>query len=518
MKARRPAAPLGGRASAGRALLAGALLGLAFLAPALGWLAWFAFVPLLDVLDARLRARAPARVLFPAGYAFGFAWFAIGMHWIARLSDVAITVPWLRFPAWIAGAAYLALFPGLAAVVAGWLSRRSGFSLAVTFPLCFLTVEELRASGELGFPWFQPGYTQAGFAPLIQLASLGSVSLVTLWVLVLNVLLWRSLTARSRMRTAIGAALCFALPWLWGQRVLDAAPKEPGAVVALVQASIPAEMKWSGEHQDEILARFLRLSQQAADTLPRPVITIWPETATGSYLRQQLDQALQVGALAARTGVPVFSGYADFDRLPDGGTASFNAAGLFGVDGERTPRYAKRHLVPFGERMPFQRLIPAIGRIRLGQAEWSAGSEPVLFSSAAGPFSCLICFESIFPGLARQDVRRGARWLVNVTNDDWFGHSPALPQHAAMAQLRAVENHVPLARCANSGLTMVVDAYGRVRGKLPPFTERVLVAALGAPGPPTWFTRFGDWPGLFALLAILLMFFSPVPLGERWQR
>src|SRR5207249_10036416 len=137
--------------------------------------------------------------------------------------------------------------------------------------------------------------------------------------------------------------------------------------------------------------------------------------------------------------------------------------------------YAKRHLVPFGERMPFQRWLPALGRIDLGQAEWQAGTRPVLFPSAAGPFSCLVCFEAIFPDLARDDVRHGARWLVNITNDEWFGNGAALYQHAAMAVFRAVENHVPLARCANTGLTLIADANGRVRAKLPVFTPAVLV-------------------------------------------
>lgn len=517
------AAPLGGRASAGRAVLSGALLGAAFLDPALGWLSWFALVPLLDVLDARLRARAPARTLFRAGYGFGVAWFALGIHWIARLSDVAITVPWLRYPAWIAAALYLAVFPALAAMVAGWLSRRSGFSIAVTFPLAFLAAEELRASGELGFPWFQPGYAQAAFPPLLQMAALGGVTLVTAWVLLLNVLLWRSLTARSRMRSAFGALLCFLLPWLWGQRVLDAAPAAAGPQVALVQGNIPGAMKWSGEHQDEILARFLRLTAEGARRQPRPALAIWPETATGSYLRQQLDQALQVANLAARTGVPVFTGYADYERLPDGGVQSFNAAGIFGVRGETSERYAKRHLVPFGERMPFQGVLPFLGRIGLGQAEWTPGAAPVLFpADSAGAFSTLICFESIFPDLARGDVRRGARWLVNITNDEWFGRSAALPQHAAMAQFRAVENRVPLARCANTGITMLVDAWGRVRAKLPEFEEGVLVGPLEGLGvaarTPTWFSRFGDWPGVAAGLLVLLLAFSPVRLGERWER
>src|SRR5262249_20796492 len=139
------------------------------------------------------------------------------------------------------------------------------------------------------------------------------------------------------------------------------------------------------------------------------------------------------------------------------------------------------------------------------QAEWTPGKGTVLFPSAAGPFACLICFESIFPDLARDDVRRGAKWLVNITNDEWFGNGPALTPHAAMAPFPALENHGPRARCANTGLTFRVDAYGRVTKRLPVYTAATLVGALGAPGPTTWYTRLGDWPGMIAFALALLL-------------
>jgi len=491
------------RRGTGLALLSGALLGLAFLPAPLGFLAWFAFLPLLAALDSRVRAGASLRSLFALGYAFGLAFYLIGMHWIALLSPVAITVPWLKYPAWILAAAYLALFAGLATLLAGVLARR--VPLALVFPCAFLAIEELRASGELGFPWFQPGYTQHDYPRLIQMASLGSVSLVTLWLLSLNVLIWRALSGSSRWRAALGALLLLLLPWFWGQRVLDAAPKGEGPVVALVQGNIPGEIKWSGNHQGEILKTFLDLSQRAAAAEPRPALIVWPETATGSYLRKQLDQAIALSAFVSRTGVPVFSGYADYGVRADGRVHQYNAAGLFLPDGSVVPVYAKRHLVPFGERMPFEWLVPGLAGLQLGQAEWTPGDSTVHFPSAAGPFTCLVCFESIFPDLARGDVRSGGRWLVNITNDEWFGNSAALYQHAAMASFRAVENHVPLARCANTGLTMMIDAYGRVRSRAPVFQETVLAAALPASGPPTLFARVGDWPGAIAWIAIAVM-------------
>jgi len=475
----------------------------AFLPLPLGFLAWGAFVPLLVALDARLKT-ASGRSLFFLGYTGGFAFYLIGTHWIALLSDVAITVPWLKYPAWIAAAAYLALYTGLATWVAGALTRRARLPLAASFPFAFLAVEELRASGELGFPWFQPGYTQHAYAPLLQMASLGSVTLVTLWLLFLNVLLWRSVAGGARLSAPLGVALTLALPWAWGQRVLATAPREQGPVIGLIQGDIPGEIKWSGNHQGEILSGFLELSERAAAAAPPPTIVIWPETATGSYLRKQPDQAIQVAAFAARTRVSVFSGFADYAFDSTAKPRYFNAAGLFPPAGAPGTPYAKRHLVPFGERMPFQWLIPALGKIELGQAEWTPGDRPVLFPSAAGPFSCLVCFEAIFPDLARDDVRHGARWLVNITNDEWFGNSAALYQHAAMSVFRAVECRVPLARCANTGLTLVSDAYGRVVAQAPVFEPTVLVARLPRPGPPGGYLLLGDWPGLLSGVVVAL--------------
>jgi len=471
---------------------------------------------MLFALGAFVEGGAGARRLFALGYTFGFAFYVVGIHWIALLSDVAITAPWLKYPAWITAALYLALYSGLTTLAAGWLARRARVPLALTFPVALMVVEELRGSGELGFTWFQPGYTQHTYVPILQLASLGSVTLVTLWIALVNVLVWRAFGGDARLRAAMGALLALLLPWLWGGRVLAAAPRETGPVVALVQGNIAGEIKWSGQHQKQILETFLELSAQAARATPRPTLLIWPETATGSYMRKQPEQAIAIAHFVARDSVPILSGFADYGVGPDGRLRAYNAAGLFAPggsqriglleapDGERQI-YAKRHLVPFGERMPFQWLIPALGKIELGQAEWAPGRDPVLFPSEAGPFSTLVCFESIFPALARSDVRRGARWLVNITNDEWFGNGAALYQHAAMAVFRAAEHHVPLARCANTGLTVLVDGYGRITHRLPVFTPAVLSAPLATPGPRTHYTSIGDWPGLLCGIAFAVI-------------
>ena len=491
------------------AIASGLMLGAPFLFPVLAPLAWVAFLPLLAALEIRLESGARPRALFPLGYLCGLAAYLTGAYWLVLLSDVAITVPWLKYPGWLLCAGYLALYPALAVWLAGWVSRRSGVSLAVTFPCAWLTLEELRGAGEQGFTWFQPGYTQHVFLPVVQLASLGSVTLVTLWLLVLNTLAWRAWRPRSadrsRLRPALGAALLLAFPFAWGSASLRAAPPTPAdaPTLALVQPDIAGEIKWDGKHQPQILASVLGLSERAAAA--GPALIVWPETATGSYLFKQLDQTLAVSEFASRHHVPVFAGFPDYRVGSRGEILYENAAGMFMPDGTRTPTFAKIHLVPFGERMPFESFLPFMTRLQLGQAEWTPGERWMLFGAAGRRFGTLICFESIYPDHARRYARMGATWLVNITNDEWFGDSAALQQHAVMAIFRAVENHLPLARCANTGVTMMVDAFGRVTARTRTWTPDVVMARLGPAGLPTAYTRFGDWPGALAFAVLLLL-------------
>jgi apolipoprotein N-acyltransferase len=505
-----------GRSDLWLAAASGLLLGAAFLPVPLGWLAWTAFVPLLIALERRVAAGANKRQLFALGYAGGLAFFLTGIHWIALLSDVASTIKWIKYVAWICAGAYLAVYWGLAALLAGALARRSGVAARWAFVIALMLIEELRGAGELGFPWFQPGYTQAQL-PALQLAAYGSVTLVTLWVLALNASLLGALRRRSLTEPALAVAL-LVLPSLVG--VLAPKPAAPSGVshhsVALVQGNVPGEIKWAGDHQQQILDGFLALSDTAVARGPgAPMLVLWPETATGSYLRKSLDQSIAVAAWAHRNATPIFTGFADYSFGKDGKPQPWNAAGQWGADGSLSEIYAKRHLVPFGERIPFQWLIPALGKIDFGQAEWLPGTAPVLFPTAAGPFSTLICFESIFPELARGDVQQGARWLVVITNDEWFGNSAALYQHADMARFRAVENGVPLARVANTGLTELIDARGNVVARLPVFTPAVLRAELPPALPQTLYSRLGDWPGWLAAIAALAMALGLLRVPEK---
>ncbi len=446
------------------------------------------------------------------GYATGIVFYAAALHWIALLSKVAVTVPWIMYPAWVAAAAYLALYPALAGACAAWARRRLGLPIAIGWPLFWLAADGLRALGELGFPWLHLGYSQWNVLPVLQLAALSGVSAASLWVGALNALALALLVPRlpwtrgagapsPRATLALAAVLVVtaAAPFgVWGVRRPE--PTPDGTRVGLVQGNVPGAVKWSGKDEDATLDKFLALSQQAVARGARFVI--WPETATGAYLRQNPEQRLRLQDWVNAHEVAVLAGYPDYRFTGPRTYLSWNAAGVFWPNVGLGPQYAKMHLVPFGERMPFEHVFPWLGKIQLGQAEWTPGEDPTPLATPLGPAGVIVCFESIFADPARAEVRRGATWLVVITNDEWFGRSAALAQHASMSVFRAVENRLPLARCANTGLTFFVDPYGRVTRAPAIFTDAVAVEPLArAPGGPTPFTRWGDTVGGAILFA-----------------
>ncbi|MEP7027651.1 MAG: apolipoprotein N-acyltransferase [Candidatus Eisenbacteria bacterium] len=506
----RPSAP---RAWA-TALTSGVLLALAFPPIDLAPLAWIGLVPagLWLASEEHGRRRSP-REAWGLGYALGLVFFGIGLHWIAFLSKVAVTVSWIMYPAWFAAAAYLALYPALAAALAALARRRLGLPIAIGWPLFWLASEWLRAQGELGFPWLHLGYSQWNVLAVLQLATLSGVSGVSLFVAALNGLVLGALTlgGRARMACAAAALALVALPFAWyGPRIPPAHPAGPA--LGLIQGNVPGSVKWSGKHEDDVLAKFMVLSRQAIADGARFVI--WPETSTGSYLRQNLDQRMRLQDFVDSTEVAILTGYPDYRFTGPKTALSWNAAGVFWPHTGLGPQYAKMHLVPFGEKMPFEWLIPAIGRLDLGQAEWTPGADPSPLPTPFGPAGVLVCFESIFSDPARAEVLRGATWLVVLTNDEWFGKSGALAQHAEMSVFRAVEHRVPLARCANTGLTFLVDPWGRKTAAPPIFEDAVVVLPLPAPAHQrTPFTRLGDLAG--PLLAGIAGLVFALSLGRR---
>ena len=455
------------------------------------WAAWVALVPLL-VMARRVQLRMALRM----GFAAGFLFWLLSIRWLTHVTVAG----------WILLCAYCALFVLPAVWMANrWRGGAAGFAAAVTVTWC--GGEFVRGWIGGGFPWNSVGAGLATWLPAIQAAEYGGVWLVSGLAVFANALLaWAVAERRGWGPLALGA-LVVATVLGWG--AWKAQQLEPGQAptlrVALVQPSIPQDEKWVSTKIELIYARLRELTLKA-QTDPRLELVIWPETALPDDVRNSDPSYSLVWSLCTN-GTPILTGSLDTARLDSGELQYFNSAFIFDEDGRITGEYDKRHLVIFGEYIPFERWIPWRLQAALGMpASISSGERGSIFRAgrAQVPLALLICFEDILPYLARDDVRAGARVLVNITNDAWFDERVAPRQHMRNATLRAVENRVPLVRAANTGVSCVIEPSGRVSHQLADAAGRtwnpgVLWADVPVPddgAPLTFYARFGDMYGI----------------------
>ena len=232
---------------------------------------------------------------------------------------------------------------------------------------------------------------------------------------------------------------------------------------------------------------------------------MWAETAVPAYLRFDKPLLSWARTLVEDAGVWLYTGFPDADRGPGEKVRTYNSSGLFSPDGQIRDRYAKYHLLPIGESMPFTSVFPFLAKLDVGQAEWTPGDRPqpmtVTTDRGSFRFSGLICFESIFSHLARQSVQNGSQCLVVITNDGWFGESAGPRQHTLLARLRAVETGVPVIRCANNGISFICTADGQFLDRLDLGRRGIVRAEINPGDGRTMYVAYGAWP-LFGFLVI----------------
>ena len=473
-----------------------------------------AFTGLVWLMDG---AGTPSRA-FWTGWFFAFGHFVAGLHWIAN----ALLVDAEHF-AWAVPFAVLLLPAGLAifgglATFAAFRLWRPGVRRVLALALCWSAAEWLRGHVLTGFPWNVAGYAWADVAPLRQGAALGGI-----WTLGLLTLALAGLPATlgdengngyggrglARRLGPVGAGLFgLGLLALWGAARLPADPPsaegDPARpVVRIVQGNIDQRMKWSPEERAAIHSRYQELSRAPA---ARPLAAvIWPETATPYLLDSNPDNARAVAAAAPPGGV-LLTGAVRVRQGPGPeDIAAWNSLLALDGSGAVLGTYDKAHLVPFGEYLPLRPLLSRVGMDRLaaGAVDFSAGPGPrTLALGGLPPFAVLICYEAIFPASAFSDTR--PEWLLNVTNDAWFGDSDGPPQHLAMARMRAVEQGMPLVRAANTGISAIFDPFGREIGRIPLGRAGTLDATLPPPlQAPPLYAWAGDWIYLMVFLGML---------------
>jgi len=478
----------------GAALLAGALAALAM--PPLYWLP-LAVLGIAAFVWLWQTAPGPQSALL-RGWAWGIGHFAVGSYWIIE----AFFVPpadykLLGLPIVAGLAVLLGFFPGLAAGVARrlverWPALGGRYRRLILLALTWTAAEWLRGHLFSGYPWNPLGHVWAFATPLLQGAALFGaygLGMLTFLVLAAPAAGWRaSLTALA----VVGIA-GLAGEWAMAATAGDGAP---GALVRIVQPNVPQSEKWRPENRSRQLAQLVELSRRPG--FDRLAAVVWPETAS-PFVIEPGSPALQVMARAVPPGGYLLTGAARSTKRPEDGV--WNSLLVIDATGAILATYDKVHLVPLGEYIPFHRqLAPVSGFI--GRGSFEEGESRLTIGLPSLPaFSPVICYEVIFPAAVTGPGAR-PRWLLNVTNDAWFGLSSGPHQHLVSARLRAVEEGLPMIRAANTGISAVIDAYGRVVASLGMQQEGIIDHPIPSAREATPYSRWGD--GTLMILVVLL--------------
>ena len=466
---------------------------------------------LLTVVDSRSRQRS-LRQAFSGGFAFGCGYFGFALHWIGFAFLVDAKADLWMMPFAVGGlAAIFAIYWGVAFTAIEWGARR-GIQRWLLLPLILALVEGLRGYLFTGFPWAVPGLMADGMGGVLQFASIVGMPGLTLFVL-----LWGGLPAAlmlnrgSRNALILPGVLFLTLPavWVWGEARLVRHPADAnsGPLIRLVQPNIAQSDKWRSENAEKVFADLMALTTAAASTSELPAVVIWPESAL-SFLLDESTPALQDIASGLGEGQTLLTGAIRRQR-GSSGDDFFTSILTIDTNGKVKSRYDKWRLVPGGEYLPLAWLLEPLGFrkvVNLPEA-FSPGSGPAVSDvPGVGPALMLICYEAIFPHKLVPDNMR-PRWIVNVTNDGWFGRSVGPWQHLAQVRMRAVEQGLPVARAANTGISAVIDSFGRyvVRTGL---ENRLFIDARLPPDlEPTVYAQAGVVPALvFAFLLAVLAF------------
>ncbi len=472
-----------------------------------------------DGSDASGRGRS-ARV-FRGGVWFGVLYFGLLLYWMP-LALAAFT--WWAVPAYLTVVIVLALGAGGFAWALRRLTHHGGIPLWLALPLTWTALEWLRAHapGGLAFPWLGLGTSLTGYPEIVGAAELVGARGITLWLALLNGLVAEAvLAARTRggarvsARWAVAFALVLVVPAAWGYRRARTLPVRAVGDVAVVQPNVAAQFRLKGAvSNDSTAASLTRLLSGTGGLAPD--LVVWPEMTFFGPIESDESLRDRILAIAEKFRAPVVFGGIGEGEAQGGDPIPLNSAFLTERDGRLTDfRYDKHRLVPLVEGLPFNR-----GGWREGRTEVDSYGRGVgwpLGGMANGArFSILICYESIYAGHVSRFRREGADFLLNLTNDGWFGREPwytrtaALWQHPAHLVMRAIEHRVGIARAANTGFSLFVDPVGRIYGRTELFQAVVRSETIYTTDVRTWYTRTGDVAGWTALLLTLGLVAIPV--------
>lgn len=471
---------------------------------------WVALVPILMAIQSL----SPKQV-FRLGYLYGFFsalgifyWFIIAM---AVYGGISL---WGSTGFLVLLAATLAFYPALAFYGAAKLRSRLPFWLSGSI-LFTLLLWSLTYFPFEGFPWISPAYALYPARPLIQMADIVGIPGINFLVLLMNFAIAdffcrvprKSFRSSYSLHVAIGFTLVSALYGVIRLQTLS--KSSPHTVrVAVIQGNIAQDKKWDEDYQQSIFEKYRRLTAQVSSF--HPDLVVWPEAAIPTLIH---SETLTLPFLAGIAGASDLVSGAVTYRMSGQRQAYFNSAFSVSPDGQVRSRYDKQHLVPFGEYVPLADLLPIRKIVPVAAGDFMNG-EPRP-PSHVGPYDygILICYETLFPDLAIDEVRRGATFLVNITNDAWYNRTSGPYQHVHMGIFRAIETRRPIVRAANTGVSTIIDETGQMHQATPLFEDATLTAEIHPRTDRTWYVSY---PHVFpAFLAIVLLVSASLGCGRR---
>jgi apolipoprotein N-acyltransferase len=482
------------------AAVSGALLVVSFPTFNLWPVAWFFLVPLLLCTEGKNGKDA-----FLLGAFAGVIAYLGLIYWVIVAVHSYGNVPLpLAIPILFLLVIYLGLYWGVFTFLITYIKETGEWISLLTFPAIWVGLEYGRSYALSGFPWALVGYSQYLNTAFVQVADITGVYGVSYLLVLVNTFLFLlivRLKKRKRipLMCTIATIALVVITFVYGYwRIYYPEKMQKGLQVGIVQGNIAQDVKWDMAFQEETLAIYRGLSLQLKEQSPG--LIVWPETAVPAYFPSGTELDDKVMDISQETGTDLLFGSLSVKKKKKE-IAIYNSAYLLSPQRHILGRYDKVHLVPFGEYVPLSSRFPIFNALA-GIGNIEPGEELVLFKIPHGTFGVLICFEVIFPELCRENVRRGADFMVTITNDAWFGRTSAPYQHLAQATLRSIENRIWLVRAANTGISAFVDPWGRIRKAGGIFTPEVLIEEIKLrDNTMTFYTRHGD---LFAAVCSLL--------------
>jgi len=435
----------------GLAGLAGVLMALPFVNFRLWPLAWVALIPLLVALRGK-----SARSAFGLSYVAGVVFFAIVLHWLCSL---VYWVGGIVLVGIILLVLYLALYWGFFGALVRYGATKFGMPVWFTGAALWVLLEYVQSKLFTGFGWALVGYSQAFNPTIVQWASIGGIFLVSGIVVLSNTLIYSVIFEPRRLVRLVVTLVLIVFSFVIGGMLKSTTGAGKELRVAVVQGNFWQDVFWDPESAGNSLLVYERLSSEAIRDGAE--LVIWPESAIPGYL--ELDERLEeeLKRYAERRDVHILLGAKRAEKEP--GWRFFNSAYLINADGQIVDWYDKMHLAPFGEYLPLRKVLPFLEKIVPALGDFSPGKRRTVFAVNDVKFGVLICFETVFPDLARALAREDTDFLTTITNVAWYGRSAAAYQDLAICVFRAVENRMWLARAANSGISCFVDPQGKVR-------------------------------------------------------